>query len=138
MADELTVVVLAAGKGTRMKSRVPKLLHPVCGTTILEWVLRVVRSLDPAQVVVVADDPDGAIAHTASVAGAEVALQRNPLGTGHALLQTKNLIRSAWMLVVPGDLPLLEQATLATLVDACLPETGHGGRDLTVATMQPD
>ena len=138
MADELAVVVLAAGKGTRMKSRVPKLLHSVCGATIFEWVLQAAQGLDPAQVIVVVDDPHGAISDAASAAGAEIAVQRHPSGTGHALLQTKNLARSAWMLVVPGDLPLLERETLVPLVEPCLHGKGSKLPDLTVVTMQPD
>lgn len=138
MADELTVVVLAAGKGTRMKSRIPKLLHPVCGTPVLAWVLRAVRALDPAELIVVADAPDGAVPQLASAAGSEVVVQSKPLGTGHALLQARDLVRTEWLLVIPGDLALLEGATLMSLVDSCLHDPERGPKDLTVVTMRPE
>ena len=136
MADELTMVVLAAGKGTRMKSRTPKLLHPVCGTAILTWVLRAARALDPAQIIVVVDERDGAVSQLATSFGAELAVQSEPLGTGHALLQAKDLVRSDRLLVVPGDLSLLEGSVLLPLVDAGA-TSGAEPPDLTVVTMRP-
>ncbi len=136
MADELTVVVLAAGKGTRMKSRTPKILHPVCGTAILTWVLRAVRALDPAQVIVVVDDRDGPVSQLATSFGADIAVQPKPLGTGHALLQAKDLVCSNRLLIIPGDLPLLEGSTLLPLVDGRA-ESGAEPCDLTVVTMRP-
>jgi len=138
MADELTVVVLAAGKGTRMKSRVPKLLHPVCGSAILSWVLRAVQELEPAQVIVVVNDRNGDISRVASSVGCEVVVQSNPLGTGHALQQARDIVRSDWLLIVPGDLPLLEGATLAPLVEMCVRRSDDEPQDLTVVTMRPD
>jgi bifunctional UDP-N-acetylglucosamine pyrophosphorylase/glucosamine-1-phosphate N-acetyltransferase len=121
MQSSLAVVILAAGKSTRFKSRTPKLLHELCGKPMVEWVLDAVLPLDPAQLIVVYG------AHTAELParygggyqGREIAfaLQDPPLGTGHALLQAAPLIGPgiSHLLVLAGDIPRLTTAELAAL-----------------------
>src|SRR3989442_13346186 len=88
----LTAVVLAAGLGTRMRSRLAKVLHPRCGRTMLGWTLHALAPLEPDRVAVVvghqADDVAKAIVHEAP-AGLPVLFpirQEQQLGTGHALM----------------------------------------------------
>ena len=88
--SDLHVVVLAAGKGTRMKSRLPKVLHKIGGLTIIERVLRTAAALNPGSITIVvghgADEVKASLAKRPSL---QFAAQEQQLGTGHALLQTR-------------------------------------------------
>jgi bifunctional UDP-N-acetylglucosamine pyrophosphorylase/glucosamine-1-phosphate N-acetyltransferase len=113
------LVVLAAGKGTRMKSAEPKVLHRAGGLRLIEHVLRAASSLRPATTVVI-------VGHMAEQVRRELgerlglvfALQEPQLGTGHALLQAEPHLTGATGTVVllSGDVPLLRPATLEVLV----------------------
>jgi len=121
MSSGITVVVLAAGKGTRMKSPRPKVLHPLCGRPMLAWVLDQAASLDPERVVLVvgAGAADVEAAARASLAGRDLALvvQEPQRGTGHALAVAMPEVPDCERVVVLyGDMPLLAPATLAELV----------------------
>ena len=110
-------VVLAAGKGTRMNSQTPKVLHRICGIEMVTLVVESARaaSLDP--IVVVVPRSDSAIRDVlkSKVAYAE---QGEPLGTGHALLQAEPFLRHTdEVLVLSGDVPLMSSETLRTLLD---------------------
>jgi bifunctional UDP-N-acetylglucosamine pyrophosphorylase / glucosamine-1-phosphate N-acetyltransferase len=117
--SEIHVVVLAAGKGTRMKSALPKMLHPVAGLPLIEHVLRAADSLAPASiVVVVGHQSDQLKATLGKRPGLAFAWQEPQLGTGHALLQAEPFLRGArgTLLLLSGDVPLLRGQTLAALV----------------------
>ncbi|MDI6710725.1 MAG: bifunctional UDP-N-acetylglucosamine diphosphorylase/glucosamine-1-phosphate N-acetyltransferase GlmU [Bacillota bacterium] len=113
----LAAVVLAAGKGTRMKSRYPKVLHRVAGRPMLAYVLDAVESAGADRVVVVAGFGLDAV-RAAVGTRAEVVCQEEQLGTAHALLQAEERLagEKADVLVVCGDTPLLRGRTLADLV----------------------
>jgi len=116
---KLAAVILAAGKGTRMKSKVPKVLHKICGNSMLSYVLDAVEAAGVELSVVVAGY--GADLVTREVAGrAQVVLQEQQLGTAHALLQTRSLLQDfgGQVLVLCGDTPLIEPATLVKLVES--------------------
>src|SRR5436853_5816759 len=82
----VTVVVLAAGKGVRMNSKIPKVLHPVAGRPMLLWSLAAANALDPDRTLVVTNPNQDGV--TAAVDGEGQAVpQRDQLGTGHALGQ---------------------------------------------------
>ncbi len=119
MVNDLHIVVLAAGKGTRMKSGLPKVLHQAAGLPLIEWVLRLARSLDPASITVVLGH--GADAVRAAVESADVrcVIQEPQLGTGHALLQAKPALEGATgrVLLLSGDVPLLTAASVARVLD---------------------
>ena len=112
------IVILAAGKGTRMKSSRPKVLHSVAGMPMLECVLRTAAVLNPSSTTVVighqADSVAGALGHRA---GLQVAVQEPQLGTGHALLQAKPLLKGCrgTLLLLSADVPLLRPRTLDRL-----------------------
>jgi bifunctional UDP-N-acetylglucosamine pyrophosphorylase/glucosamine-1-phosphate N-acetyltransferase len=115
------VVILAAGKGTRMKSADPKVLHPAAGEPLIRHVLRAADALDPAStVVVVGHMADKVRTALADVAGLRFVAQEPQLGTGHALLQAEPALRGAagTLVLLSGDVPLLRAATLRELVRA--------------------
>ncbi len=111
---DLSVVILAAGEGKRMRSRQPKVLHPLCGRPLLGYTLRTARALADRLVLVVGPNADGVRA----VAGEGVAIveQRERLGTGHAVLQARPACGEGTILVLPSDTPLLSSETLERLV----------------------
>jgi bifunctional UDP-N-acetylglucosamine pyrophosphorylase/glucosamine-1-phosphate N-acetyltransferase len=116
---DLHLVILAAGKGTRMKTRRAKLLHEIGGLTLIARVVRTARALSPASVTLVVGHQADQV--TASLAGQDdllFALQEPQLGTGHAVLQAERFLggRQGTMVLLSGDVPLLRPATLASLV----------------------
>jgi len=113
----LSVIVLAAGKGTRMKSRLPKVLQPLAGQPLLAHALNSIAALQPTQTVVVVGH--GAEDVRAAFAGANVtwALQSPQNGTGHAAaVGLAPIAHDGVTLLVTGDTPLIRSETLATLV----------------------
>jgi bifunctional UDP-N-acetylglucosamine pyrophosphorylase / glucosamine-1-phosphate N-acetyltransferase len=133
----LHFVVLAAGKGTRMKSRLPKVLHPVAGQPMIEAVLDASSSLAPASVtVVVGHGADVVRAALSARPGLQFALQEPQLGTGHALLQAESLLRDAvgTVLLLSGDVPLLRAGTLRKVLAAH--EAAGAAATVLTATME--
>jgi len=123
MGSGTTVVILAAGKGTRMKSPLPKVLQPICGRSLVEWVVAQAVSLDPGRIVVVVGEGGEEVEQVARAAagGVEVvAVEQSPqLGTGHAVQMALPALADAERVVVLyGDMPLLHPESLAQLVDA--------------------
>jgi bifunctional UDP-N-acetylglucosamine pyrophosphorylase / glucosamine-1-phosphate N-acetyltransferase len=116
---DLHIVILAAGKGTRMKSAAPKVLHKAAGLPLIEHVLRIADSLQPSTVVVVvghgASDVED---YVGKRPGLRFALQAQQLGTGHALLQAEPYLTGATgtLVLLSGDVPLLRRETLAAFV----------------------
>ena len=112
----LACVILAAGRGTRMKSDTPKLLHPACGRPVLEWTLRAILELGPARTVVVVP-PDGDALRGVLPDGVEAATQERPLGTGDAARSARAALAGfdGDILVMNGDHPLTDPASLREL-----------------------
>ena len=116
---DIHIVVLAAGKGTRMKSALPKVLHEAAGLSLIEHVLRVAAPLTPRSVtVIVGHEADRVKQALGRRPGLAFALQEPQLGTGHAVLQAEPALEHATGTVVllSGDVPLLRSATLTALV----------------------
>ncbi|HEY8549681.1 MAG TPA: bifunctional UDP-N-acetylglucosamine diphosphorylase/glucosamine-1-phosphate N-acetyltransferase GlmU [Vicinamibacterales bacterium] len=115
----LHFVILAAGKGTRMKSERPKVLHAVGGEPMIRHLLRTVRQFEAATTTVVV----GHMAETVSAAladlGVRTVLQEPQLGTGHALLQTESVLSSqtGTVVLLYGDVPMLSARTIERLLD---------------------
>ena len=121
----VAAVILAAGSGTRMNSDLHKVLHPVAGRPMLLHLLASVEALDPARIVVVAGARREQVA--AAVAGrATVAVQAEQRGTADAVLAAKDALAGfdGDVLVLFGDAPLVETATMRRLLDALTPDTG--------------
>ncbi len=115
----LSIVILAAGQGTRMRSDLPKILHPLAGKPLLEHVYGATRSFVDADVYIVYGHGGETVPTTLSTLDAVWVLQAEQLGTGHAVAQVLPSINAAHMvLVLYGDVPLISPATLQTLVAA--------------------
>ncbi|MDA0352582.1 MAG: bifunctional UDP-N-acetylglucosamine diphosphorylase/glucosamine-1-phosphate N-acetyltransferase GlmU [Chloroflexi bacterium] len=111
--DGWTAVILAAGRGTRMRSALPKALHPVAGVPMVRLVSDAARAAGFRQIVVVVAPGGEAIAEAAG-ADATIAIQSEPLGTGHAALAGVNAAGEAsHIAIVNADLPLLSADTFA-------------------------
>src|SRR5213080_4745219 len=112
----VTVVVLAAGKGVRMNSRIPKVLHPVAGRPMLLWSMAAARALDPARTLVVVNPTQDGVQAVLNGEG-ETVSQAKALGTGHALAQVTAAHRTPGpVVVIYADAPLLRGETLAGLL----------------------
>ncbi|MBK5929862.1 bifunctional UDP-N-acetylglucosamine diphosphorylase/glucosamine-1-phosphate N-acetyltransferase GlmU [Halochromatium salexigens] len=115
---KLGVIVLAAGKGTRMRSALPKVLHPLAGRPLLEHVLDAAVALGAAQVCVVYGHGGQQVPAAFPEAKATWVEQQERLGTGHAVLQAMPAMADMdRVLVLYGDVPLIEPETLNRLVD---------------------
>ncbi len=130
----ITSIILAAGEGKRMYSKIPKVLHRVCGMPMVEHVIRCAREVgDPEPVVVVGH---GADAVKQSVAGVKFVLQEKQLGTGHAVMQAASYINDGDILLLYGDTPLLRAETLKDMY-ARYKENGYGAMILTADFEEP-
>lgn len=121
MAEEsppLAIIVLAAGKGTRMKSDLHKVLHPIAGRPMLEHLLQSAAALDPQRQVVVAghgrDQLENALATRATIA-----VQEPQLGTGHAVQQAETALAGfdGDILILYGDVPFVSTETMRAMID---------------------
>src|SRR5262245_45265560 len=124
--SEIHVVVLAAGKGTRMKSSRPKVLHHVAGRPMIEHVLVAAATLSPTSVTLVVGHQAGEVRETLGASAVlppttrlDFVVQEPQLGTAHALLTTQPLLdgRSGTLILLSGDVPLLTAQTLQRLTD---------------------
>ena len=130
----LAVVILAAGKGTRMKSSMPKVLHPLAHKPLVQHVIDTARSLDPSQIVVVYGHGGDQVREVVIDDDLSWAEQAEQLGTGHAVQQAMPHIKEAdRVLVLYGDVPLTSAETLRELLD----QAGKGMGLLTINLDDP-
>jgi bifunctional UDP-N-acetylglucosamine pyrophosphorylase/glucosamine-1-phosphate N-acetyltransferase len=118
-AGDTSIVILAAGKGTRLRSTLAKVLHRAGGRPLLETVIRACRPLKAAQTLVVVGHQAEEVGALAESLGTQTVLQNPQRGTGHAMQMARRSIRKSANLaiVLPGDAPLLRTETLAELLD---------------------
>jgi bifunctional UDP-N-acetylglucosamine pyrophosphorylase / glucosamine-1-phosphate N-acetyltransferase len=129
----LQVVILAAGQGKRMHSDLPKVVHPLAGLPLLAHVIARARELQPQRMCIVVGHGADAVRERVPAPGAEWVLQERQLGTGHAVVQAlPRLLPGGTVLVLYGDVPLIESSTLRALVEA-----SAGGR-LAILTQEID
>ena len=133
MAEMLAVAVLAAGKGTRMKSALPKVLQPLAGATLVERVLASAANLQPERrLLIVGHQAERVEEQLAAIGGLEFVLQQPQNGTGHAVQQLLPVLQGfeGELLVLNGDVPLLRAETIESLVN------GHreSGANVTLLT----
>lgn len=120
----LSVVILAAGQGKRMKSDLPKVLQPLAGRPLLKHVIDVAQSLEPADVHVVYGHGGERVREALRDEKVNWVLQAEQLGTGHALMQAMpHIAADRTVLVLYGDVPLIQQSTLTQLVELAGPRT---------------
>ena len=137
MNKELRVIILAAGKGTRMNSDLPKVLHKLQGKTLIDYVIDESELLKPKEIIlVVGYKKERVIKHTESRINLKYAIQEEQLGTGHAVLQTKKLLKNkkGHILILYGDVPNIKASTLLPVVDNHI----INNRDLTLITAEID
>lgn len=146
IGDSVHAVVLAAGQGTRLRSSLPKVLHPAAGRRLLEWVVRAARAAGCGQISVVIGHGGEQVKSAMADQNLGWVVQAEQKGTGHALAQVEPEVgRDSTLLVLSGDVPLVRAETLDKLVAAArggwgamavadLDEPGSLGRVLT----QPD
>lgn len=115
----LAVVILAAGKGTRMRSALPKVLHPIAGAPMLHHVMRRALSLSPARLAIVVGHGAEDVGHAAQklAPDAQICLQEQQLGTGHAVRMAAPALEGFQgdVLILYGDVPFIEPDTLTSL-----------------------
>ena len=128
-----TVVILAAGEGTRMRSAVPKVLHPLCGRPLIVWPIDAALRAGAGSVVVVDNPSERLRDHLPE--GVRLAVQAEPRGTGDAVAAAAaHIDPDATVVVINGDVPLLTADAIRALVDA----HEAAGAGATMATMEPD
>ncbi|WLH12779.1 bifunctional UDP-N-acetylglucosamine diphosphorylase/glucosamine-1-phosphate N-acetyltransferase GlmU [Pseudomonas hefeiensis] len=118
----LEIVILAAGQGTRMRSALPKVLHPVAGNSMLGHVIHSARQLDPQRIHVVIGHGADAVRERLAADDLNFVLQDKQLGTGHAVAQAVPFITADTVLILYGDVPLIEVDTLQRLLKHVVPQ----------------
>lgn len=117
----LEIVILAAGQGTRMRSALPKVLHPVAGNSMLGHVIHSARQLDPLRIHVVIGHGADVVRERLAADDLNFVLQDKQLGTGHATAQAVPFISADTVLILYGDVPLIEVETLQRLLKHVVP-----------------
>lgn len=128
ISSQLTVVVLAAGKGTRMHSNTPKVMHPIGGLPMVGHVVMAAAGLDPDKIIVVLS-PEMEEVHAFVEAldpRVSIAWQNEQKGTGHAVMSAREHFNNntGTILVMFGDTPLIQTNTLRPVVNACVDGAG--------------
>jgi bifunctional UDP-N-acetylglucosamine pyrophosphorylase/glucosamine-1-phosphate N-acetyltransferase len=129
--NDIGVIVLAAGQGTRMKSDIPKVLHRLGGTPLFLHALRAAQKLKPSRIAVIVGHGAGAVQQAYSGSDLCWVIQENQLGTAHAVLCAKPTFDgfTGDILILSGDVPLIRENTLKRLVDH------HRGRQAAVTLL---
>ena len=139
----LDVLILAAGLGTRMKSETAKVLHKLGGKPLISHVCRTAAALDPRKIVVVvghqAESVEQAIKQELNQERVSFALQKEQLGTGHAVLSAREAFENedSTLLIMSGDVPMIRVGTLAALIQQHRTHRGRGAA-CTLLTVKVD
>ncbi|MCO6183416.1 bifunctional UDP-N-acetylglucosamine diphosphorylase/glucosamine-1-phosphate N-acetyltransferase GlmU [Leuconostoc fallax] len=119
MTNQVNVIILAAGMGSRMKSEIPKVLHEVAGKAMIDWVLDAVTPIQPNQLITVIGTGAERVAdHMGD--HSKFVLQKQQLGTGHAVRQTEDELKNedGVTLIMSGDTPMFQADTLKDFIQA--------------------
>ena len=146
--SKLTSVILAAGKGTRMKSDLPKVLHPVCGRPMLQYVIETAHQIGSDKIIVVVGHQANLVQQTIRELNydfpVDFVVQEPQLGTGHAVQQAESLLIQAnylrpqdEVLVLSGDVPLIQAETLNRLLETYRANSTIAGAILTAQASDP-
>jgi bifunctional UDP-N-acetylglucosamine pyrophosphorylase / glucosamine-1-phosphate N-acetyltransferase len=134
---DAAILILAAGKGTRLKSSLAKALHRAGGRPLMEHLVRAAEALSPKKIVVVVGYQAEKVQTLAETLGAETVLQQPQNGSGQALKVSKRAIGSAkYVVVLPGDTPLVRTETLRALIQKHK-KRGAGATILTAVLANP-
>jgi bifunctional UDP-N-acetylglucosamine pyrophosphorylase/glucosamine-1-phosphate N-acetyltransferase len=132
MTDPFTVLIMAAGQGTRMRSELPKVLHPICGKPMIEWVIDAARDAGASRVVCVVRPGDGV--QEGLPDGVEVAEQHEGEGTGAAVLAARDSVEPGPFVVLSGDHPLVTSEQIDRLLSQHL--EAHAAATLLTTELQ--
>lgn len=127
----LDIVIMAAGKGTRMKSSLPKVLHKLAGRSLLQHVLQTATQLGASRIITITGHGAELVETAVKAPGLQFVRQEPQLGTGHAVQQAVPALQAdGTTLILNGDVPLITERTARALVEAC------GGRQLALLTLE--
>lgn len=131
MSVDIITVIMAAGEGTRMKSDIPKVLHTICGTTMIERIISTATEAFGTQPVVVLGKNRDMI-QSLIQDRAEIVIQEQQKGTGHAVQMSSDILKQhdGYTVVLAGDMPLIRPETLKNLADITISQ----GNDATLLT----
>ena len=117
-SKKLSIVIMAAGRGTRMNSELPKVLHRLSGETLLNHVIRTAEKLIPENIVTVVGHEAQMVKDSVNNNDILFSMQKDQKGTGHAVMQTQNHLENfdGNTLVLSGDVPLISKDTLHSLI----------------------
>ena len=116
--DNINAVILAAGEGTRMKSKMPKVLHEVMGRPMVKRVVDIAKDLEAKNICVVTGHMSETVQEALKDEGVSFAVQEKQLGTGHAVMQAEEYINeNEDVLILYGDTPLIKAETLEKLIE---------------------
>ncbi len=129
--SDLVTVILAAGKGKRMKSDLPKVLHKIDGRPMVHYVVDLAKKLESDKIILIVGHKKEMVMDACKDMGIDFAVQAKQLGTGHAVKMTADQLNDyeGNVLVLSGDVPLLTYNTLRSLVDV------HKNRDATATLL---
>lgn len=116
--EKIAAVIMAAGKGTRMKSPLPKVLHRLGGIPLIAHVVDRAKALNPDKIVVIVGYQGELVKGIIADSKIDFVFQREQLGTGHAVAQTENILKGKFeqILVLSGDVPNIKSETLKRLI----------------------
>jgi UDP-N-acetylglucosamine diphosphorylase/glucosamine-1-phosphate N-acetyltransferase len=125
------IIILGAGKGKRMKSDLPKVLHTINDKPMIQYVIDTVKSIQPDRIIIVVGFKADAVKQTCENQGVEFVLQEEQLGTGHAVLQCREALAdfSGTIVVMNGDVPCLRAETIRNFISY------HEGEDAAVTVL---
>tara|TARA_B100001750_G_C15502246_1_gene597992 strand:+ start:377 stop:1120 length:744 start_codon:yes stop_codon:yes gene_type:complete len=119
LESNLAVVIMAAGKGTRMESDLPKVLHKLSNKTLLNHVIDTSLELNPKKIIVIIGHEAQMVKNSVEAKNILFSLQEEQKGTGHAIMQTSQHLKDfdGDTLILSGDVPLIKKTTLTSLID---------------------
>ncbi|MFZ5966677.1 MAG: bifunctional UDP-N-acetylglucosamine diphosphorylase/glucosamine-1-phosphate N-acetyltransferase GlmU [Bacillota bacterium] len=129
--SKITAVILAAGAGTRMKSKMPKVLHKVCGKPMVQHVIDIAKGIKTEKTILVVGHGAEQVQTVLEKEDVSFVLQKEQLGTGHAVMQAEaQLDEEGYVLLLYGDTPLIRESTIQKMIEF----HGAGGYQATVLT----
>ena len=138
MNQKLATVIMAAGKGTRMKSDLPKVLHLVNDRTMVSHVINLSKSVGSEKIILILGHKKELVIDSVKNENIEYVIQEPQLGTGHAVQQTYSLFKDfdSDVLVLSGDVPLLRESTINKMLEIHH-DANHGATVLTAIFDDP-
>ena len=116
--SDLDIVILAAGKGSRMKSALPKVMHQIGGKPMINHVIDTARKLSPREIFIIYGDGGEYVKNRLQAPDLTFIEQEEQLGTGHAVMMASSFLNSKKTLILYGDVPLINEKTLLQLIDS--------------------